>query len=77
MNPSPEHVAKVNALAHKLIDIVSEQETHRIALQALLSAYMSVAICHPCCARTAATTARQMADVIEAHAAPDGAAHVH
>ena len=77
MNPSPEHVAKVNALAHQLIDIVSEQETHRIALQALLSAYMSVAICHPCCARSAATTARQMADVIEAHATPEGAALVH
>ncbi len=77
MSPSPEHVAKVNALAHQLIDIVCELETHRVALQALLSAYTSVAVCHPCCARVAASTARQMADVIESHAAPEGAAHVH
>lgn len=77
MSPSPEHLAKVKALAHQLIDAVSTQETHLIALQALMSAYTSVAVCHPCCARTAASTARQMADVIEAHATPEGAAHVH
>lgn len=77
MSQPPEHFAKVNALARQLIDIVCEQETHCVALQALLSAYMSVAICHPCCVRTAASTARQMADFIEAHAAPQGVAHVH
>jgi hypothetical protein len=73
MSQSPEHLAKVKALAHQLVDTVSAQETHLIALQALMSAYTSVAICHPCCARTAASTARHMADVIEAHAAPAGA----
>ena len=74
---SAEDLAKVKALAHQLIDIASAQETHRIALQALLSAYTSVAVCHPCCARGAASVARAMADVIETHAAPEGAVHFH
>ena len=77
MSEIQEHAAKVKALSHQLVDIASAQETHRIALEALLSAYVSVAICHPCCASGAASIARRMADVIEAHAAPEGAAHIH
>lgn len=72
-----ETVAKASALARHLVEIASVQETHRIALQALLSAYAAVAVCHPCCAGEAARMAREVANLIETYAAPEGAAHVH
>ena len=56
-----QHLSEVTALAHRLVEIVSEQRTHQVALEALISAYVSVAVCHPCCAQSAAATARQMA----------------
>ena len=66
-------------MAHRLVDIASEQPTHRVALEALISAYVSVAVCHPCCAKSAAATARQVADLIENTVAstPPGANHIH
>lgn len=72
-----EHSSKVASLAHSLVDIVSEQPTHQVALEALISAYASVAVCHPCCAQKAADLARKVADVIDSQAAPQGAQHVH
>jgi len=74
-----QHLSEVTALAHRLVDIVSEQPTHRVALEALISAYVSVAVCHPCCAQSAAATARQIADLIEKNVAPTsaGANHTH
>lgn len=73
MSASQEHVAQVKELAHHLVEIVTKQETHRVALEALISAFVSVAVSHPCCARQAAATARELADYIEIHAAPAGA----
>ena len=74
-----QHLSEVTALAHRLVEIVSEQRTHQVALEALISAYVSVAVCHPCCAQSAAATARQMADHIQSSVAPRpvGANHLH
>ena len=72
-----QHMEEVIALAHRLVEIVSEQQTHQVALEALISAYASVAVCHPCCAQKAADLARRIAGVIESSAAPVGAQHIH
>ena len=74
-----QHLSEVTALAHRLVEIVSEQRTHQVALEALISAYVSVAVCHPCCAQSAAATARLMADHIQNSVAPRpvGANHLH
>ena len=74
-----QHLSEVTALAHRLVEIVSEQRTHQVALEALISAYVSVAVCHPCCAQSAAATDRQMADHIQNSVAPRpvGANHLH
>lgn len=74
-----QHLSEVTALAHRLVEIVSEQRTHQVALEALISAYVLVAVCHPCCAQSAAATARQMADHIQNSVAPRpvGANHLH
>ena len=72
-----QHMEEVTALTHRLVDIVSAQQTHQVALEALISAYASVAVCHPCCAQKAADLARRVADVIESSAAPVGTHHIH
>lgn len=72
-----QHMEEVTALAHRLVEIVSAQQTHQVALEALISAYASVAVCHPCCTQKAADLARRVADVIESSAAPVGAQHIH
>ena len=72
-----QHMEEVTALTHRLVDIVSAQQTHQVALEALISAYASVAVCHPCCAQKAADLARRVAGVIESSAAPVGAHHIH
>ena len=72
-----QHMEEVTALAHRLVEIVSTQQTHQVGLEALISAYASVAVCHPCCAQNAADLARRVADVIESSAAPVGAQHIH
>ena len=72
-----EHLSNVTSLAHSLVEIVSVQPTHQVALEALISAYASVAVCHPCCAQKAADLARKVADVIDSQAAPRGAFPVH
>ena len=72
-----QHMEEVIALAHRLVEIVSEQQTHQVGLEALISAYASVAVCHPCCAQKAADLARRVADVIESSAAPVGTQHIH
>ena len=71
-----QHMEEVIALAHRLVEIVSEQQTHQVALEALISAYVSVAVCHPCCAHKAADTARKVADYIDTHSAGNGAPHL-
>lgn len=70
-----KHMAEVTELTHELIDIVTEQRTHRIALEALIAAFAAVAVAHPCCAQQAAHTARQVAALIETTPAPKGATH--
>ncbi len=72
-----QHMEEVTALAHRLVEIVSTQQTHQVGLEALISAYASVAVCHPCCTQKAADLARRVADVIESSAAPVGAQHIH
>ena len=72
-----QHMEEVSALAHRLVEIVSTQQTHQVGLEALISAYASVAVCHPCCTQKAADLARRVADVIESSAAPVGAQHIH
>ena len=72
-----QHMEEVTALAHRLVEIVSAQQTHQVALEALISAYASVAVCHPCCAQKAADLARRVAGVIESNAAPVGSHHIH
>lgn len=70
-----EHIAEVTELTHVLLDIVTEQRTHRIALEALIAAFTAVAVAHPCCTQQAAHTARQVAALIETTPAPQGATH--
>lgn len=78
MSSTPQdRAAEVARLAHRLVELVSDQPTHQVPLQALISAYASVALCHPCCTLGAAHAARQIADLIETHAAPQDARHVH
>lgn len=72
-----QHMEEVTALAHRLVEIVSEQQTHQVGLEALISAYASVAVCHPCCTQKAADLARRIAGVIESNAAPVGSHHIH
>ena len=72
-----QHMEEVTALAHRLVEIVSTQQTHQVGLEALISAYASVAVCHPCCAQKAADLARRIAGFIESNAAPVGAQHIH
>jgi hypothetical protein len=72
-----EHIAEVTELTHVLIDVVTEQRTHRIALEALIAAFAAVAVAHPCCAQQAAHTARKVAALIETTPAPQSATHVH
>lgn len=72
-----QHMEEVTALTHRLVDIVSAQQTHQVALEALISAYASVAVCHPCCTQKAADLARRVADVIESSATPVGTQHIH
>ena len=71
------HLAQVTELARTLVDLVSAQPTHQVALEALISAFASVAVCHPCCAHKAANTARKVADFIDTHSAGAGASHPH
>jgi len=68
---------EVTALTHRLIEIISAQQTHQVGLDALISAYAAVAVCHPCCAQKAADLARMVAGVIESSAAPVGTHHIH
>ena len=72
-----QHMDEATALAHRLVEIVSAQQTHQVALEALISAYASVAVCHPCCTQKAADLARRVADVIESSATPVGTQHIH
>ena len=74
-NPTP-HITQVTELACTLVELVSVQPTHQVALEALISAFVSVAVCHPCCAHKAADIARKMADYIETHSAGNGASHL-
>ena len=77
MNQEVQHQEQVAELARHLADIVTKQPTHRAALEALISTYVAVAICHPCCAQQAANTARRCAELIETRAALAGPNHVH
>lgn len=72
-----QYMDEVTALTHRLVEIVSAQQAHQVALEALISAYASVAVCHPCCAQKAADLARRVAGVIESNAAPVGSHHIH
>lgn len=72
---SAAHMAEVTDLAYRLAEIVSEQRTHQVALEALISAYCAVARCRPCCAQYAADLARDVAALIETTQMPAGASH--
>lgn len=72
-----QHMEEVTALTRRLVEIMSEEQTHQVALEVLISAYISVAVRHPCCTQKAADVARMVADVIESSAAPVGAQHIH
>ena len=77
-NPTP-HITQVTELAYTLVELVSVHPTHQVALEALINAFASVAVCHPCCAHKAADAAREVADYIDTHSAGNGASqpHVH
>lgn len=71
------HLQLVAKAAHAFVDLAAAQQTHQVALEALISAYVSIAVCHPCCADKAAALARAVAGLIETTAAPQGSASVH
>lgn len=72
-------LAEIHALARCLLDAIEVGASHEIALEALLTAYFSVAVCHPCCALRSAAFAREVADRIETKVAfaAAGAQHLH
>lgn len=57
-------IPALTKLVNELFDIAAAQPSHQLALQALISAYMSVAVCHPCCAQWSIDVARSAADFI-------------
>ena len=76
-NTQKSHMSLVTDAAQAFVELASTQPTHQVSLEALISAYAFVAVCHPCCAQKAADLARQVADLIETHAAPRGTQNVH
>lgn len=60
-----EYVDQVTCLGAAVINAVRQQSDHQLVMDALMSAYVSVASVHPCCAQRAARMARAMADLIE------------
>lgn len=74
-----EYVDQVTCLGAAVINAVHQQcqqPDHQLVMDALMSAYVSVAKAHPCCTQRAARMARAMADLIEINAVQD-AAHLH
>ena len=72
-------LAEIHALARCLLDAIEVGASHEIALEALLTAYFSVAVCHPYCAHRSAAFAREVAARIETEVAfaVAGAQHLH
>lgn len=59
-----EHLAKSKALAERLIDLVRKEETHALAMDGLMLAFMSVATSHPCCIEGAAHVCMHNAQIL-------------
>jgi len=72
-----QRVDRVTSLATAVIRGLGQETDHQLVMDALISAYASVAILNTCCAHRAARIAREIADLIETHAAQQSAAHLH
>jgi hypothetical protein len=77
MSTTHKQLEQVESLAQRLMAVCKEQESHRVALDALIAAYTTLAIYPPCCADYAASQARDIADYIDAKAPTEGTQHVH
>ena len=71
-----QHMSRVTSLATAVIRGLGQETDHQLVMDALISAYASVATLHTCCTQRAARIARDMASLIDAHAAKD-AANLH
>lgn len=69
------HALPIKELAETLAQAACARGDHQIALAALISAYASVAVAHPCCARQSVELARTLADFIESDATATRVAH--
>lgn len=76
-DPEKNYDAVVERLVMRMLDIASEQATHQIALEALIKAYTTMAVSHPCCTHQSVLMARHVADAIEKHAHDMGVAVFH
>ena len=76
-DPEQDYASAIDQLAMRMLDVASMQATHQIVLEALIKAYTTVAVSHPCCTQQSVLVARQVADVIEKHACDLGAAVFH
>lgn len=56
-----EHIAKAARLADKLGNLALEQGDHALALDALITAFASIAAAHPCCVQESARVADAVA----------------
>lgn len=54
---SVEERAEIEPLIDKLLKLAEEAPTHRMFLITLLSVYQAVAMAHPCCTKTAGSSA--------------------
>ena len=68
------HREQTTKLAHALVAVCTAHGAHhRVSMEALLTAFASIAICHPCCATNAAQVARYTAGLIESQTSPASA----
>ena len=58
-DPRQSYVDQVSAAAISLVDAATDLPSHQLMLDALLAAYMAVAISHPCCTHHAGVKARR------------------
>lgn len=69
------YVAQVSDAASVLVDAAAELPNHQLMLDALMAAYMAVAMSHPCCTHHAGMKARRCGMDLLVHAANNTTRH--
>lgn len=77
MSHSNSQIEEVGALARRFLDMVSDAPTHSIGLNALLQAFASVAVSHPCCTHNAGQKAYEIGVFLMDRAREQGPIHAN